>query len=152
MLIYIISEVNENIFNDICNEQNIHISKFKNILNLSNFYLKSNFENCKILAVDLSIISNTEDEILDFFLKFRQLQDVKIVIVGIGRKVGDIFLSKLVSDGIFNFITNEDTFLQKEEISNCILGNNTYKEYVNMGNQNSKCCYLQTNNVLYLWF
>lgn len=130
MLIYITSEVNENIFNDICNEQNIHISKFKNILNLSNFYLKSNFENCKILAVDLSIISNTEDEILDFFLKFRQLYDVKIVIVGIGRKVGDIFLSKLVSDGIFNFITNEDIFLQKEEISNCILGNNTYKDCV----------------------
>ena len=63
-------------------------------------------------------------------MKFRQLYDVKIVIVGIGRKVGDIFLSKLVSDGIFNFITNEDTFLQKEEISNCILGNNTYKDCV----------------------
>ena len=112
MLIYITIEVNES------------------VLNLSNFYLKSNFENCKILAVDLSIISNTEDEILDFFLKFRQLYDVKIIIVEIGKKVEDIFLAKLVSNGILNFITSEDTFLQKEEISNCILGNNTYKDCV----------------------
>ncbi|MDE6357247.1 MAG: hypothetical protein K2L15_01500, partial [Eubacteriales bacterium] len=121
MLIYITSGVNENIFDDICDENNIHISKFKNILNLNNFYSKNNFENCKILAVDLSIISNTEDEIIDFFLKFRQLYDVKIIIVGIGRKVGDILLSKLVSESIFNFIISEDIFLQKEEIKTCIL-------------------------------
>ena len=130
MLIYITSGVNENIFDKICENNNIHLTKFKNILNLNNFYSKNNFENCKILAVDLSIIGNTDDEILEFFLKFRQLYDAKIVIVGIGRKVGDILLSKLVSESIFNFIISEDIFLQKEEIKKCILGNNEYKDCV----------------------
>ena len=130
MLIYITSGVNENIFDKICENNNIHLTKFKNILNLNNFYSKNNFENCKILAVDLSIIGNTDDEILEFFLKFRQLYDAKIVIVAIGRKVGDILLSKLVSESIFNFIISEDTFLQKEEIKKCILGNNQYKDCV----------------------
>ena len=130
MLIYITSGVNENIFDKICENNNIHLTKFKNILNLNNFYSKNNFENCKILAVDLSIIGNTDDEILEFFLKFRQLYDAKIVIVGIGRKVGDILLSKLVSESIFNFIISEDIFLQKEEIKKCILGNNQYKDCV----------------------
>ena len=130
MLIYITSGVNENIFDKICENNNIHLTKFKNILNLNNFYSKNNFENCKILAVDLSIIGNTDDEILEFFLKFRQLYDAKIVIVAIGRKVGDILLSKLVSESIFNFIISEDTFLQKEEIKKCILGNNEYKDCV----------------------
>ncbi len=130
MLIYITSGTNENIFDNICNENNIHITKFKNITNLNNFYSKNNFENCKILAVDLAIVSNTDDEILNFFLKFRQLYDAKIIIVAIGKKVGDLILSKLVSDGIFNFITSEDDFLQKEEIKACILGNNGYKDCV----------------------
>ena len=130
MLIYITSGVNENIFDNICNENNIHITKFKNITNLNNFYSKNNFENCKILAVDLSILTNTNDEIIDFFLKFRQLYDVKIIIVGIGRKVGDILLSKLVAESIFNFIISEDIFLQNEEIYKCVLGNNDYKDCV----------------------
>ncbi len=130
MLIYITSGANENIFDKICDKNNIHLTKFKNVLNLNNFYSKNNFENCKILAVDLSIIGNTDDEILEFFLKFRQLYDAKIVIVAIGRKVGDMLLSKLVSESIFNFIISEDTFLQKEEIKKCILGNNQYKDCV----------------------
>lgn len=58
------------------------------------------------------------------------MYDAKIIIVGIGKKVGDLILSKLVSDGIFNFITSEDDFLQKEEIKTCILGNNGYKDCV----------------------
>ena len=130
MLIYITSGTNENIFDNICNENNIHITKFKNITNLNNFYSKNNFENCKILAVDLSILINTNDEIIDFFLKFRQLYDVKIIIVGIGRKVGDILLSKLVAESIFNFIISEDIFLQNGEIYKCVLGNNDYKDCV----------------------
>ena len=97
---------------------------------MNTLFSNNNYEHYQILAVDLSIVSNTDDEILDFFLKFRQLYDAKIIIVAIGKKVGDLILSKLVSDGIFNFITSEDDFLQKEEIKACILGNNGYKDCV----------------------
>ena len=127
MLAYITSCTNENIFDGICQVNNIPITKFTNILNLNNFHLKNNFENYKILAVDLSIIGNTDDEIIEFFLKFRQLYDVKIIIVAIGKKQGNILISKLVSESIFNFIISEDIFLQNEEIEKCILGNNQYK-------------------------
>ncbi|MBS5794581.1 MAG: hypothetical protein KIC92_07500 [Clostridiales bacterium] len=75
-------------------------------------------------------MTNTNDEIIDFFLKFRQLYDVKIIIVGIGRKVGDILLSKLVAESIFNFIISENIFLKNEEIYKCVLGNNDYKDCV----------------------
>ena len=130
MLLYITSEANSDIFNCICKENNITINKLNKVFDLNTLFSNNNYEYYQILAVDLAIVSNTDDEILDFFLKFRQLYDAKIIIVAIGRKVGDLILSKLVSDGIFNFITSEDDFLQKEEIKACILGNNGYKDCV----------------------
>lgn len=130
MLLYITSEANSDIFNCICKENNITINKLNKVFDLNTLFSNNNYEHYQILAVDLAIVSNTDDEILDFFLKFRQLYDAKIIIVAIGRKVGDLILSKLVSDGIFNFITSEDDFLQKEEIKACILGNNSYKDCV----------------------
>ena len=130
MLLYITSEANSDIFNCICKENNITINKLNKVFDLNTLFSNNNYEHYQILAVDLAIVSNTDDEILDFFLKFRQLYDAKIIIVGIGKKVGDLILSKLVSDGIFNFITSEDDFLQKEEIKKCILGNNEYKDCV----------------------
>ena len=130
MLLYITSEANSDIFNCICKENNITINKLNKVFDLNTLFSNNNYEHYQILAVDLAIVSNTDDEILDFFLKFRQLYDAKIIIVAIGKKVGDLILSKLVSDGIFNFITSEDDFLQKEEIKACILGNNGYKDCV----------------------
>lgn len=130
MLLYITSEANTNIFNSICKENNITINKLNKVFDLNTLFSNNNYEHYQILAVDLAIVSNTDDEILNFFLKFRQLYDAKIIIVAIGKKVGDLILSKLVSDGIFNFITSEDDFLQKEEIKACILGNNGYKDCV----------------------
>nr|WP_317360067.1 hypothetical protein [uncultured Tyzzerella sp.] len=130
MLLYITSEANSDIFNCICKENNITINKLNKVFDLNTLFSNNNYEHYQILAVDLSIVSNTDYEILNFFLKFRQLYDAKIIIVAIGRKVGDLILSKLVSDGIFNFITSEDDFLQKEEIKACILGNNGYKDCV----------------------
>ena len=130
MILYITSEANSDIFNSICGENNITINKLNKVFDLNTLFSNNNYEHYQILAVDLAIVSNTDDEILDFFLKFRQLYDAKIIIVAIGKKVGDLILSKLVSDGIFNFITSEDDFLQKEEIKACILGNNGYKDCV----------------------
>ena len=130
MILYITSEANSDIFNCICKENNIIINKLNKIFDLNTLFSNNNYEHYQILAVDLSIVSNTDYEILNFFLKFRQLYDAKIIIVAIGKKVGDLILSKLVSDGIFNFITSEDDFLQKEEIKACILGNNGYKDCV----------------------
>ena len=130
MILYITSEANSDIFNSICKENNITINKLNKVFDLNTLFSNNNYEHYQILAVDLSIVSNTDYEILNFFLKFRQLYDAKIIIVAIGRKVGDLILSKLVSDGIFNFITSEDDFLQKEEIKGCILGNNGYKDCV----------------------
>ena len=130
MILYITSEANSDIFNSICKENNITINKLNKVFDLNTLFSNNNYEHYQILAVDLSIVSNTDYEILNFFLKFRQLYDAKIIIVAIGKKVGDLILSKLVSDGIFNFITSEDDFLQKEEIKACILGNNSYKDCV----------------------
>ena len=107
MLLYITSEANSDIFNCICKENNITINKLNKVFDLNTLFSNNNYEHYQILAVDLSIVSNTDYEILNFFLKFRQLYDAKIIIVAIGRKVGDLILSKLVSDGIFNFITSE---------------------------------------------
>ena len=137
MILYITSEANSDIFNSICRENNITINKLNKVFDLNTLFSNNNYKHYEILAVDLAIVSNTDDEILDFFLKFRQLYDAKIIIVGIGKKVGDLILSKLVSDGIFNFITSEDDFLQKEEIKACILGNNGYKDCVKFKIQES---------------
>lgn len=131
MLLYITSSANEYIFDEVCTQNSIPITKQNKIFDLNTLFLNNNnYDNYKILAIDLAIISNTTEEIIDFFIKFRQLYDAKIVIVGIGRKVGDLLLSKLVNESIFDFITNEDDFLQKEEIKACILGNNGYKDCV----------------------
>ena len=131
MLLYITSSANEHIFDEICTQNSIPITKQNKIFDLNKLFSNNNnYDNYKILAIDLAIISNTTEEIIVFFIKFRQLYDAKIVIVGIGRKVGDLLLSKLVNESIFNFITSEDEFLQKEEIIACILGNNEYKHCI----------------------
>ena len=131
MFLYITSSSNENIFDKICLENNIMINKLNKVIDLNSlFNTNNNYTHYKFLAIDLSIISNTEDELIQFFLKFRQLYDVKIIIVAIGRKVGDLTLSKLVGESIFNFIISEDEYLRQEEIKACVLGNNQYKDCV----------------------
>ena len=131
MFLYITSSSNENIFDKICLENNIMISKLNKVIDLNSlFNTNNNYTHYKFLAIDLSIISNTEDELIQFFLKFRQLYDVKIIIVAIDRKVGDLTLSKLVGESIFNFIISEDEYLKQEEIKACVLGNNGYKDCV----------------------
>ncbi len=118
MFLYITSSSNENIFDKICLENNIMINKLNKVIDLNSlFHTNNNYTHYKFLAVDLCIISNTEDEIIQFFLKFRQLYDVKIIIVAIGRKAGDLTLSKLACESIFNFIISEDEYLKQEEIN-----------------------------------
>lgn len=131
MFLYITSSSNENIFDKICLENNIMINKLNKVIDLNSlFHTNNNYTHYKFLAVDLCIISNTEDEIIQFFLKFRQLYDVKIIIVAIGRKAGDLTLSKLACESIFNFIISEDEYLKQEEIEACVLGNNGYKDCI----------------------
>ena len=149
MLLYITSSANEHIFDEVCIQNSIPITKQNKIFDLSTLFLNNNnYDNYKILAIDLAIILNTTEEIIAFFIKFRQLYDAKIVIVGIGRKVGDLLLSKLVNESIFNFITSEDEFLQKEEINCCILGNNEYKHCIKFKIQEPDVQELKQNNIL----
>lgn len=90
------------------------------------------------LLIDLSVISNDDDETLKAITILRHYNnDCRFIIVATERRIGDPLLSELVNMGIYNIITDEDEMLSK--ITYYTIKDETYKEasiYQLTGNDN----------------
>lgn len=120
-----IAETEQNVLNQIVSE------KF-----CFNLYLRQQLEQLQavsIIIIDLSALSDTEDEICQALNSLRLLYNaVKVIIVAPDRGPGDTLLSEIFCLGIYDIITvNEDeSYLLKNELLKSINKGKTYKDSV----------------------
>lgn len=97
-------------------------------------YIKQNitkFESVDIVIVDISVCTNTDDEIITALEMLRTMYDkLKIIVFAAYRQTGDEFLARCFEMGIMNIINTSDFREIREELNRCITVGKTYKESV----------------------
>lgn len=128
MLLYITSQQNYNLLDDICEKNNIVISKITDHNNLKKFVIQemNNLSHCTQFAIDLSALRNTDEEIIESIQGFKTMYDSRIIIVSLETENKDL-LNKLYNKGVYYFIADINKEELKEQINECITGKN--KDY-----------------------
>ena len=121
-MIYFSSEKNKDLFSDFTEELDIKLENE----NCFSYYLENKrkqFDDIKFLVLDLEFLTDSESEILESVYKVKMLNrdSLRIIIVALNKKAGDVFLGKLFAENIFDIIT------EKNEIESSIKKQTSYK-------------------------
>lgn len=123
------------------------ITKNKNITNLVNKYisakeinveeisdsfydyvekdlLKRNLEKFNRIIINIIGFNDEYQQIVKAVAKIKIIYNIQIIVIAIGYKVGNEVLSELFDIGIYDFITSEDSEIQREEWIKSLDGNN----------------------------
>ena len=123
------------------------ITKNKNITNLVNKYisekeinveevsdsfydyvekdlLKRNLEKFNRIIINITEFNDEYQQIVKAVAKIKIIYNIQIIVIAIGYKVGNEVLSELFDIGIYDFITSEDSEIQREEWIKSLDGNN----------------------------
>ena len=82
LLYYIASKNNQGLFDEICTQKGILIQRHAGQVNLKKHIIEgmTNFSHISYFAVDLSVIKNTNDEILEAFAAFQGMYNARIIL------------------------------------------------------------------------
>ncbi len=107
MLIYISSEKNSRLLDDVCDEKQIVIQKIIKPTDIKKFVLSemNNFSHITILAFDLSAAKNNDTEIIEAINAFRIIYTAKIVVVALDYSPSDELIIELSKSGVREIIT-----------------------------------------------
>lgn len=148
-MVLIITKENEKLISEVCMENNIEdyqvLTTVTNLYNFTVAELKS-LNNFTQLVIDITSINDTEKQLIDAIVTLKTIYiDLRITIIALGFQPGNILLSKLFSESIFNFVTSKEYHTQKEELTKCLTIGNSYSDSIsyrfqenNKENQKSK--------------
>lgn len=149
MIIYIATHGNNRIITEAVDEANEQILKgyVEAEFDLKNF-VTNEMEKLSIadtFIIDLSVLKDSEQQIIDTLNSYRLLNDSKkIIVLAPYKKEGDNILSEIVSLAIYNLVVyDEDSDMDevKEDLVYCLREGKRYKDsikYKNTNVQNAK--------------
>lgn len=86
--------------------------------------LKRNLEKFNRIIINIIGFNDEYQQIVKAVAKIKIIYNIQIIIIAIGYKVGNEVLSELFDIGIYDFITSEDSEIQREEWIKSLDGNN----------------------------
>lgn len=122
MLAYLPSPKNTGLLDYYCNQNGTPIIKHEtsSLLHFVEVGM-SNLNHVTTLVIDLDALSDSDDEIISAIQSYRILYSgARVVVVALGRQAGDVFLDRLVREGIVNIITGTDEAGQRSEVAACL--------------------------------
>ena len=133
-MILVITKEHEKLISEVLQENNLEeyqiLTTISNLHNFTSNELRS-LNNFSQLVIDISSITDNENQIIDTIVTLKTMyQNLRITIVAIGYTEGNILLSRLFSESIFNFITSKEYHTQKEELSRCLTTGNNYSDSI----------------------
>lgn len=143
MIIYV-SKDNEKLIG--CLQGIVNFSEIQTITGikcLKKFVLQEmkNLNNFEHIIIDITGITDTEDDIVDSIVAIKSMYSIRIIIVALGYTYGNSTLARLFNEGIYNFVTATTNNEQEKELLECISGDGKqYKDSVRFRQT------LQTNN------
>ena len=75
-----------------------------------------NLSHCSFVAIDLKAIKDTEEEILEAIVAFKNMYSCRVIIFAEGRARGDSIIDKLINEKIYNIVTAGTVARIKEQI------------------------------------
>ena len=129
MIIYI-SKDNDNLIS--CLKGTINSSEIQTITgvkHLKKFVLQEmkNLNNFEHIIIDITGLTDTEDDIVDSIVAIKSMYSIRIIIVALGYSEGNSTLARLFGEGIYNFVTATTNTEQEKELLECIC--NDGKQY-----------------------
>ncbi len=122
MLLYLTSTKNNGVFDFLENDKNIIIKK-----RTGEFYLKKyithemkNLLHNQFLAIDLSALKDSDDEIIESIQAIKMLYDIRIIVYAVDLKPGSTLLKMLINEKIYNIVTGDTNAEIQRVILKCI--------------------------------
>ncbi len=122
MIIYVTKD-NEKLISCLKNKVNTsEIQLITGVKYLKRFVLQEmkNLNNFEYIIIDISGLTDTEDDIVDSIVAIRSMYSIRIIIVALGYSEGNSTLARLFREGIYNFITATTIDEQEKELLECI--------------------------------
>lgn len=119
------------------------IQTITGVKHLKKFVLQEmkNLNNFEHIIIDITGITDTEDDIVDSIVAIKSMYSIRIIIVALGYTYGNSTLARLFNEGIYNFVTATTKNEQEKELFECISGDGKqYKDSIRFRQA------LQTNN------
>lgn len=134
MLIIYISKENEGLISCLRNTVNSNeIQTITGIKHLKRFVLQEmkNINNFQSIIIDITGLTDTEDDIIDSIVAIKSMYSIRIIIVALGYQYENSTLARLFNEGIYNFVTATTNAEQEQELLECISGEGKqYKDSV----------------------
>jgi len=122
MIIYI-SKDNEGLISCLKNTVNSNeIQTITGVTHLKKFVLQEmkNINNFQHIIIDITGLTDTEDDIVDSIVAIKSMYVIRIIIVALGYQYGNSTLARLFNEGIYNFVTATTINEQEQELLECI--------------------------------
>lgn len=122
MLLYLSSNQNIGLFDFLTKENGIIIKKLSGMFSLKQFVLSDmrNISHYSFVAIDLSALNDTQDEIIEAVTAFKSMYCSRLIIFAEGMEYTTPHISRLIEEGIYNIITATDIEDIQSDILQCI--------------------------------
>lgn len=119
MLLYISSNENIGIFDFLADEQGMIIKKFSGLFFLKQFVIQDmrSLNHYAHLAIDLSALKDTQDEIIEAIIAFKSMYTSRIIFYIDEIKKEEAFVQKLMEQEIYNIVSSEEVSILNEQIN-----------------------------------
>ena len=132
LLLYMSSNRNMGLMDKPCEENAIVLKQINGEFELSKFAIQdmSNMNCYQYIAIDLTCLKDSDDEIINTVVGIKSMYDIRIIILAPGYSNDTPILGRLFAEGIYNIITVDKTKVLHEEISNCLNTGMQYKDAI----------------------
>lgn len=130
MVYYITIPEHLGLMKEICEERKMNfefVTNIKDIKLFVNMEIKK-LEHIKFFVIDLDCLDNTDKEVYDSICGMRYMTKAKILIVALGRSMGDSLVNALRERNVCKLILSKDKGRAQKEIESCLAGEETKEE------------------------
>ena len=139
LLLYLSSDNNLGLLDEICTEKNLIINQQNGEFSLNQYIISdmNNLTCCEYLVIDLSCLSDSDDDIMNAIVGIKSMYDFRIVILALGYENRNPLLGRIFAEGIYNIITSNRTIQQQLEIEKSLSDKSMiYKDSIKYRMQN----------------
>lgn len=122
-MILAITRDNEKIIYEVCKENGLDAPQvITDISSLRKFAIQDAqmLNNYSCIIIDINSTKEQDEDIINAVVGIKAMYNIKIVVLAFGYKEGNVLLSKLFNEGIYNFVTGETYYEQIEQFRKCL--------------------------------
>lgn len=121
MILYLTSNANVNLLDQIETGQEMPVKKLIGQFSLLSFVVKDmrHFSHVRYIAIERKAIIESDDDMVQALLSFQTMYETRIVVIAEGLSESGPFVQQLIQNGITNVVTSNEIETMLEEIQEC---------------------------------